>query len=273
MTMRKLWLPLCVVGALGVACIHKRAPHLVPDPPDPNGGSGSGRGSALGSGEIVDGELVFHWKIEKHVLTSHAQLGNHDASALDGRLLEITNLGYTAPWQGTCESAARVRQGAPMSKVVEETGLGAAGREALLAFGFTDPLIEFRLSCSDDLKAPPMVVWLTDDKLFTCYQGVCYLMSHQPVGSGSGSGSGSGFGSGSGSGRGSATGATGESGITSGSAGSGGGPGVGSAGAKAPSATPPSGVNHGHSRRSRCHFCPQRQIGTRLKSTAYPGTV
>ncbi len=250
MTMRKLWIPFCVVGALGVACIHKRAAHLVPDPPDPNGGSGSGSGSALGSGEIVDGELVYHWKIEKHVLTSHAQLGNHDASALDGRLLEITNLGYTAPWQGTCEAAARVRQGAPMDRVVEDTGLGAAGRAALLAFGFADPLIEFRLSCSDDLKAPPMVVWLTDDKLFTCYQGVCYLMSHQPVavgggsGSGSGAGSGSGSGVGSGSGRGSATGATGPSGITSGSAGSGADPGVGSGSAKAPSSTPPLGVNH-----------------------------
>ena len=239
--MRKLVIPLCVVGALGVACIHKRAAHLVPDPPGTDSGSGSGSGLALGSAEMVDGELVYHWKIEKHVLTSHAQLGNHDASALDGRLLEITNLGYTAPWQGTCESAGRVRQGTPMSKVVAETGLGGAGRAALLAFGFSDPLVEFRLACSDDLKAPPMVVWLTDDKLFTCYQGVCYLMTHEPVagggsaiGSGSGSGAGPGSGSGSGSGAGAGSG-SGSGGIPSG---------VHGGSAKAPSSSPPPTVNH-----------------------------
>jgi uncharacterized membrane protein YgcG len=203
--MRVVGVIAAMVALGGLACIHKRAAHLVPDPP----GSGTGSGSDLGSGDIVDGELVHHWTIKRHVLTERATLGDHDAAALDGRLLEITSLGYTSPWQGTCETAARVRQGAVLAKVAEANGLGARGMDAIEAFGFPDELIEVSLTCSDGLKAPPLVVWLSGEpnhKLFTCYGGVCYLMDHSGSGSGSGSGGGSGSGSGSGSGRGSGSG-------------------------------------------------------------------
>jgi hypothetical protein len=172
MTTRRLAIALAVVGALAPACIHKRRAHLEPD--GIGSGSGSGAGSGSGSAfEVVEHELVQRWKVATHVRGAAAALDDHDASALDGRLLEITAKGYTSPWHGTCEAATLTRGSRPLAAVAQDHELDAA---ALAHLGFGDPLTELHYDCTDALQARPLVLYLTADKLLTCFQGVCFLM-------------------------------------------------------------------------------------------------
>ena len=44
------------------------------------------------------------------------------------------------------------------------------------SFGLTSAVVEYRLSCNDRHKPPPLTIFVSSGKAMTCYNGVCYLM-------------------------------------------------------------------------------------------------
>jgi hypothetical protein len=110
-------------------------------------------------------ELVHGWKVTAHVIGTKTTLSEQDAAGMHGRVVEVRAAGYTTPWHGTCEHAAREKQ---QSSLVEITA-------RLKEFGLAKDVTEYRLGCTDP-KVPPLTIYLTGKRAMTCFGGVCYLL-------------------------------------------------------------------------------------------------
>jgi hypothetical protein len=120
--------------------------------------------------------IAHAWRISGHVLGTRPTLGDRDASALDGRTIDISSTGYVSPWQGTCDDAGRSKRERVLSEVAIENDLSAQGRAELAGRGFGKPLVEFRLTCSN-ARSPPLTLYVAGASAFTCWSGVCYVLT------------------------------------------------------------------------------------------------
>lgn len=116
------------------------------------------------------------WRVDGHLLGKRTSLSDEDATQSHGRTVSISQGGYATPWHGTCEEAELTRRERPLAEVAAE--LAIDGRR-LLRFGFTDPLVEHRLSCTDPVRrAPSITVYVANANALTCYSGICYVLVH-----------------------------------------------------------------------------------------------
>ena len=129
--------------------------------------------------KLDDNALLVHpWKVSGHVLSAAAVMSDTDADALTGRIVEITPTGYTSPWHGTCESATRERRSKSLVEVTTAERVSETDRARLTSLGFTADLVEYRLSCRDNLRAPELALWIADKHMLTCWNGVCYVLGY-----------------------------------------------------------------------------------------------
>ena len=121
-----------------------------------------------------DDPIAHGWKVSGHVLAPGTMLTDTDADALVGRAVDITATGYTTPWHGTCESATREHR---VKALAEVTASLKVDRDAVKALGLADPLDEYRLTCTDNTRAPAFVLWLSGSHALTCWSGACYALT------------------------------------------------------------------------------------------------
>ena len=120
--------------------------------------------------------LVHPWRVDAHLLAKHTSLSDADAAQHHGRPVSIRQTGYTTPWQGTCEESGRARRERPLAEVAAELSIDRPG---VLALGFTDPLVEYKLSCLDpDRRTPALTLYVASARALTCFGGVCYALVH-----------------------------------------------------------------------------------------------
>jgi len=116
------------------------------------------------------------WIVDKHIMVKGSSVDIADAKGFHGRTVEITAQGFASPWQGDCASASRSLERRDLPAIIEELGIKPSDEPVLTKFGFTELVSEFRLQCTDREKAPPFLIYLSNDKAMTCYGGACYLL-------------------------------------------------------------------------------------------------
>ena len=119
--------------------------------------------------------LSHTWTIANHLVGKQSTVSEADARELHGRTIAIDN-GYTAPWQGSCEEAARVKRQRVLADVIADHDLDAQHRKQAREFGLTDPLVEYQLSCAGTNRVPPLVMFVAGPRALTCFGGTCYLL-------------------------------------------------------------------------------------------------
>ncbi len=120
--------------------------------------------------------LVHTWIVADHIVGNASALSSSDAESFRGRHIEISTLGYVSPWQGTCEEAGRTKRTRSLGEVIGELDMSPSASREASAFGLVDPLVEYRLSCTDRKKPPPFTLFVSKGRAMTCYGGVCFLM-------------------------------------------------------------------------------------------------
>lgn len=120
--------------------------------------------------------LVHTWIVADHILGKGASITPSEAEGFHGRTIEITAIGYTSPWQGTCEEASRTKRVRGLTEVIDELEMSPSASGEATAFGLTTSVVEYRLLCNDRKKPPPLLVYISAGKAMTCFNGVCYLM-------------------------------------------------------------------------------------------------
>ncbi len=127
------------------------------------------------SGDPDLAALVHAWRVDAHLLAKHSSLTDADAARHHGRAVSIRASGYATPWHGTCEDSGRTQRSRLLAEVAAEL---AIDRPAVLRLGFTDPLVEHRLSCLDlGHPAPMLLVFTSSGRALTCFAGVCYVLA------------------------------------------------------------------------------------------------
>jgi hypothetical protein len=120
--------------------------------------------------------LVHAWRVDSHLLAKHTSLSDPDAAHHHARAVSIGQTGYTTPWQGTCEESGRARRDRPLAEVAAELSID---RPRVLALGFTDPLVEYKLSCLDpERRTPGLTLYVANARALTCFGGACYVLIH-----------------------------------------------------------------------------------------------
>jgi hypothetical protein len=119
-----------------------------------------------------DAGLFRAWKIVDHVLGSHALISDYDAAGFHGRTVVITASGYSSPWSGRCDGAARDKTTRPLAAILAEHDLA---RDPPAQLGLVEPIVEYRLSCGLG-RTLPLTFYLGGSAL-TCWSGVCYVLS------------------------------------------------------------------------------------------------
>ncbi|HWO24919.1 MAG TPA: hypothetical protein VNO30_39525 [Kofleriaceae bacterium] len=123
-----------------------------------------------------DTALVHAWRIEAYLLSKHTSLSDEDAIRHRDRTVTITQAGYVTPWHGTCEESASLRRSRPLAEVAAELLID---RSRVLRLGFTDPLVEYRLTCNDiERRTPALTVYVANAHALTCFGGICYALVH-----------------------------------------------------------------------------------------------
>jgi hypothetical protein len=117
--------------------------------------------------------LVGHWTIADHVMSPNAEIGDADALAMRGRVVEITAGGYTTPWHGTCGEAGRQQTPQLVSDLEQIHGLGPIGQH----FKLESNVVEYVLTCVDNKRSPPLTIDLENARAVTCWAGACYLLT------------------------------------------------------------------------------------------------
>lgn len=120
--------------------------------------------------------LVHTWVVADHIVGTGAAITAAEAASFRGRHIEISRLGYVSPWQGTCEEAGRTKRTRSLGEIIGELDMSSSAASEASAFGLSDPVIEYRLSCTDRRRPPPLTVFISHGKAMTCYGGVCFLM-------------------------------------------------------------------------------------------------
>ncbi len=116
------------------------------------------------------------WRVDGHLLSKRTSLTEEDAARNHGRTVSISRTGYSTPWHGTCEEAGSTRRERPLSEVAAEL---AIDRPRVLRFGFTDPLVEYKLSCTDpERRTLALTVYVANAHALTCHGGICYVLAH-----------------------------------------------------------------------------------------------
>ena len=123
-------------------------------------------------------ELVHTWTVENHVLAGNSSITDGDALANHGRTVEITTSGYSSPFTGSCDDAARARRERVFADVSVELDLAGEARDTAIHFGFGDPLVEYRLTCPDHTRTVPLVIFISGKRAMTCFAGACYLLAY-----------------------------------------------------------------------------------------------
>ena len=121
-----------------------------------------------------DDVLVHAWKVSAHVLGAAATVSDADADGFTGRAIAITTAGYATPWHGTCETATRERRDKTLAEVAAALHVD---RERLAALGLGSAVVEFRLACADNARAPELTLWIAGERALTCYAGACYVLA------------------------------------------------------------------------------------------------
>jgi hypothetical protein len=131
---------------------------------------------APAAADPAEAALMHPWRVDGHLLGKRTSLSNEDATQSHGRTVSINRSGYSTPWHGTCEEAGSTRRERPLAEVAAELAIVLAG---VLRHGFTDPLVEHRLSCTDPVRrAPSLTVYVANAHALTCYSGICYVLAH-----------------------------------------------------------------------------------------------
>ncbi len=120
------------------------------------------------------------WQIGGHVLGARPSIGESDAAAFAGRTIDISPTTYASPFHGTCNDAAHSRRDRALVDIANESELDGAARAKLIAQGFTGPVTEYRMSCSDR-RVLALVLVVKGDHAFTCFSDVCYLLRAGPT--------------------------------------------------------------------------------------------
>ena len=120
--------------------------------------------------------LVHTWVVADHIVGNGSSLSGAEAASFRGRHIEISGAGYISPWQGTCEEAGRTKRTRSLGEVIGELDMAPSAAGEASAFGLADPLVEYRLLCTDRKRPPPLTVFISHGKAMTCYSGVCFLM-------------------------------------------------------------------------------------------------
>lgn len=149
---------LCLLG-FGAGCLPPDEPAKKPTPVN------------------VDAQNLIHtWIVSDHILGKGASVTPAEAEGFHGRTIEISAEGYTSPWQGTCEEASRTKRPRKLAEVIDELEMSPSAEGEATSFGLTTSVLEYRLSCNDRRKPPPLLVFVSSGKAMTCFNGVCYLM-------------------------------------------------------------------------------------------------
>jgi len=125
------------------------------------------------TGPDPDAELLRAWKIVDHVLGARALISDYDAAGFHGRTVVITATGYSSPWSGHCDRAAREKALRPLAGIAAEHDLAGDDGARL---GLAEPVVEYRLSCGLD-RTLPLTFYVGGGRALTCWSGVCYLLS------------------------------------------------------------------------------------------------
>lgn len=112
------------------------------------------------------------WTIVGHVLTPTATVDEHDALAWNGRTITITKTSYASPFQGTCETAGRVRRNRALEEVLAEASASSA---VAASYALKEPIVEYRLTCREH-ERPPLAIYVGAERALTCFGGVCYVL-------------------------------------------------------------------------------------------------
>jgi hypothetical protein len=120
--------------------------------------------------------LAHTWIIDSHFLVKGSTTTEEDATGYHGRTLVITAEGYTSPFHPPCDHAAWKKSPRELSDLASEMQLGDAAAATAAEAGLTSDLVEFRLTCTDRGKPPPVFVWLGGRIAMTCFGGACYMM-------------------------------------------------------------------------------------------------
>jgi hypothetical protein len=120
--------------------------------------------------------LVHTWVVADHIVGKDSALSSTEADSFRGRHIEISPMGYVSPWQGTCEEAGRTKRTRSLGEVIGEQEMSPSAATTANAFGLVDPVVEYRLSCTDKKRPPPLTVFVSKGRAMTCYSGVCFLM-------------------------------------------------------------------------------------------------
>jgi hypothetical protein len=123
-----------------------------------------------------DTALAHTWRIDAHLLSKRTSLAADDAARNHGRTISISRTGYATPWHGTCEEAASTRRSRRLAVVAAEL---AIDRSRMASLGFTDPLVEWKLSCEDlARRTPVLTIYVANAHALTCHVGICYVLVH-----------------------------------------------------------------------------------------------
>ncbi|MBL9015235.1 MAG: hypothetical protein JNL83_13715 [Myxococcales bacterium] len=120
--------------------------------------------------------LVHTWVVADHIVGASSAITASEAASFRGRHIEISRMGYVSPWQGTCEEAGRTKRTRSLGEIIGELDMSSSAASEATAFGLADPVVEYRLSCTDRKRPPPLTVFVSHGRAMTCYGGVCFLM-------------------------------------------------------------------------------------------------
>lgn len=120
--------------------------------------------------------IVHTWIVTEHVLVKGSSLSPEDARGFDGRTVEVGADNVTSPWQAACEGVTHAHKPRPLAEVMSEIGIEGGERLIVERFGLPAEVTEFRVSCTDRPKAPPLTLYVGAERAMTCFAGGCYLL-------------------------------------------------------------------------------------------------
>lgn len=121
-------------------------------------------------------DLIHTWIVSEHIIGKGSSLSPAEADGFHGRTIEITPVGYTSPWQGTCDEASRTTRKRALAEVLDELEVSPSAEGEAAAYGMTTAVTEYRLICKARSTAPPLLLYVSNGKAMTCFNAVCYLM-------------------------------------------------------------------------------------------------